>query len=63
MLLKYLLTHYQYLDTHPECKMNLQATLKAKNVYEFDNYAVVPVCGFRDVDHYYEESSSVRFAR
>lgn len=39
-------------------KMDLDGIRTAKNVYDFDNSAVVPVMGYRDVDHYYEESSA-----
>jgi predicted alpha/beta-fold hydrolase len=41
-------------------KIDMQAVAKAKNIREFDAAAVVPVAGYRDVDHYYTESSACR---
>ena len=47
----------EYLLNNPG-KMDLEGIKAAKNVRDFDHAAVVPVMGFRDVDHYYTESSA-----
>jgi len=39
---------------------SLTGIKSAKNIREFDHAAVVPVMGFRDVEHYYTESSACR---
>ena len=46
--------------THPS--VDWSKVLKAETVREFDTHAVVPVYGYRDVDHYYETASAIRVA-
>ena len=61
-LKRYLRTHRTYLETHPDCRMNVPGALNCASVREFDHHAVVPVHGFDNVDHYYLESSACRHA-
>jgi predicted alpha/beta-fold hydrolase len=48
-----------YLRSTPTNKIRIEESLAAKNVFEFDHHAVVPVHGYDDVDHYYRDSSAV----
>eukprot|EP00602_Paraphysomonas_sp_CaronLab_P011216 CAMPEP_0185041702 /NCGR_PEP_ID=MMETSP1103-20130426/41364_1 /TAXON_ID=36769 /ORGANISM="Paraphysomonas bandaiensis, Strain Caron Lab Isolate" /LENGTH=310 /DNA_ID=CAMNT_0027581559 /DNA_START=155 /DNA_END=1087 /DNA_ORIENTATION=- len=58
----YLLDHMDYLKNHENNRVRIAETLRAKDVREFDHHAVVPVHGYRDVDHYYQDSSAVHHA-
>ena len=49
----------EYLLNNPGL-MDLEGIKTARNIREFDHAAVVPVMGYRDVDHYYTESSACR---
>ena len=49
----------EYLLKNPG-KIDMKGVANARNVREFDAAAVVPVMGYRDVDHYYTESSACR---
>lgn len=44
----------------PYCvfKVNLDRLLESRNVREFDSIAIVDTHGYRDVDHYYDDSSA-----
>jgi predicted alpha/beta-fold hydrolase len=62
-LREYLMDHIHYLSTHPSNLVKIKETLQAKNVREFDHSAVVPVHGYRDVDHYYYDASAINHSR
>jgi predicted alpha/beta-fold hydrolase len=47
--------HEDVLSTHPKVKW--QELITAQNVRQFDHAGVVGPHGYRDVDHYYEDSS------
>jgi predicted alpha/beta-fold hydrolase len=47
----------EYLSSNPG-KINMEGISAAKNIREFDAAAVVPVMGYRDVNHYYTEASA-----
>lgn len=50
-------------EKFPEIRsiLDVQATLRSRTFREFDDAATAPLHGFRDADHYYEASSSIRF--
>lgn len=58
-LRNYLKKHQKYLESHPDCKIKIKEAINAKNVYEFDYYAVVPVFNYDNVEHYYQKSSAI----
>ncbi len=60
-LKQYVSSNLSYLAENPG-KMDLEKILQSKTVREFDHYAVVPVHGYRDVDHYYNDSSAINTA-
>jgi predicted alpha/beta-fold hydrolase len=60
-LIKYVEDNLTHLSGRAS-KIDIAAVLKSKTVKEFDHNAVVPAHGFRDVDHYYVESSAYRVA-
>ena len=59
----FLSKHKKYLTAHPDNKVLIEAAQSCSNVREFDSYAVVPVHGYQDVDHYYRDSSAYRRAQ
>jgi predicted alpha/beta-fold hydrolase len=54
-LIEWAKNHEDMLSTHPKIKW--QDLMNAENVRMFDTAAVVGPHGYRDVDHYYEDSS------
>ena len=59
---KYIQIHCEYLRNHKDNKINIDGALSCNNVREFDQHAVVPVFGYKDVEHYYHESSAYKRA-
>jgi abhydrolase domain-containing protein 1/3 len=62
-LREYLLDHLSFLRSHPLNNIKIDQTLTAVNVREFDQYAVVPAQGYRDVDHYYFDASAINHSK
>lgn len=51
------------MRTHPSNLIKIDKTLESSNVREFDHNAVVPVHGYRDVDHYYFDASAIHHSK
>ena len=49
------------LERFPETRVDLPATLRARNFVEFDGAATAPIHGFASADDYYTRSSSLHF--
>lgn len=56
-LLKYLRYHEEHF-TKSDSKLNFNNIYQSRTVRDYDRHAVVPMHGFRDVEHYYTEASS-----
>ena len=56
-LLRYLRRHEEHIFK-TDVKLNLNQIYQSKTVRDYDTTVVVPIHGFRDVEHYYDEASS-----
>ena len=56
-LIKYVQANLSHLSVRSS-NIDIATVLNSKTVREFDHNAIVPAHGFRDVDHYYLESSA-----
>ncbi|CAF1296333.1 unnamed protein product [Adineta ricciae] len=58
-LIRYLRQHEDHFSRHDsDINLNLQTAYRSKTLREFDKNVIVPMHGFRDVEHYYSEASS-----
>ncbi len=49
-------------DNFPD-RFDIEAVLKVKTIYDFDNLVTAPIHGFDDAEHYYETCSSKYFIK
>jgi len=53
--------HFSTLDS--KLNLNLNNAYQSKTLRDFDTHVIVPIFGFRDVEHYYTEASSNKWLK
>jgi predicted alpha/beta-fold hydrolase len=61
-LLRYLRRHEEHF-TKSDSKLNLIDVYQSRTVRDYDRNVIVPIHGFRDVEHYYNEASSNKWVK
>jgi predicted alpha/beta-fold hydrolase len=59
-LKKWARVHMEQLAANP--LLDMEKIMASKNVRDFDTHTIVPMFGYRDVDHYYEDSSAIHLS-
>ena len=63
-LVRYLRQHEEnFLTLDSKFNFNLNHAYQSKTIRDFDKHVVVPIYGFRDVEHYYTEASSNKWLK
>ncbi|UJR22957.1 hypothetical protein I4U23_025984 [Adineta vaga] len=63
-LIRYLRQHEEHFSQqNSKANLNLQTAYRSRTVREFDRNVIIPIHGFRDVDHYYTEASSHKWIK
>jgi predicted alpha/beta-fold hydrolase len=63
-LIGYLRRHEEHFSkSNSTLNINLNNAYRSKTVRDYDKHVVVPIYGFRDVDHYYTEASSNKWLK
>ncbi|CAF2455718.1 unnamed protein product [Rotaria sp. Silwood2] len=57
-LIRYLRQHEEHFsNSNSKFDLNLNHAYQSKTIRDFDKHVIVPIYGFRDVEHYYTEAS------
>ncbi|CAF1579377.1 unnamed protein product [Rotaria sp. Silwood1] len=57
-LIQYLRQHEKHFsNSNSKLNINLNNAYQSKTIRDFDTHCIVPIYGFRDVEHYYTEAS------
>lgn len=63
-LLRYFQQHEEHFSKSDSMsKLNLNNIYQSKTVRDYDRHVIVPIFGYRDVDHYYTEASSNKWLK
>jgi predicted alpha/beta-fold hydrolase len=63
-LIGYLKQHEEHFSTlDSKLNLNLNNAYQSKTLRDFDTHVIVPIFGFRDVEHYYTEASSNKWLK
>jgi len=63
-LIRYLRRHEEhFLKSNSTLNINLNNAYQSKTVRDYDKHVIVPMYGFRDVDHYYTEASANKWLK
>jgi predicted alpha/beta-fold hydrolase len=63
-LKRYLRQHEEHFSkSDSKLNVNLDSAYQSRTIRDFDKHVVVPIYGFRDVEHYYTEASSNKWLK